>query len=106
VRIDGSSAIVTGIAAEQVADVAHGTALGLYVRPEDVQLTSAADGGTPPNHVPATVVSWSYLGDRIEYIIDLGRSTAVVTSSGREPFAAGSKIALVIDPSRVSVWLT
>jgi hypothetical protein len=56
--------------------------------------------------VPATVQSWSYLGDRIEYIIDLGRSTAVVTSSGREPFAAGSKIALVIDPSRVSVWLT
>jgi ABC-type Fe3+/spermidine/putrescine transport system ATPase subunit len=106
VQIDGSSAVVAGIAAEQLADVAHGTALGLYVRPEDVQLTSAADGVTPPNHVPATVQSWSYLGDRIEYIIDLGRSTAVVTSSGREPFAAGSEIALVIDPSRVSVWLT
>jgi ABC-type Fe3+/spermidine/putrescine transport system ATPase subunit len=90
---------------EVPGDLTDGGHVGVYCRPEDIEILPAGPGSTPgPNQVWARVASAAYLGDCIEYVVELAGSKAVVPGPRRRPVAVGERVLLQLDPARVAVW--
>jgi ABC-type Fe3+/spermidine/putrescine transport system ATPase subunit len=90
---------------EAPAGLADGTAVGLYCRPEDVEIVADASTVTPgPNQIRTRIVSAAYLGDCMEYVVKISGMTAVLSGPRRTPYGVGDDVLLQIDPARASVW--
>ncbi|MGW4464771.1 ABC transporter ATP-binding protein [Micromonospora sp. NPDC004704] len=89
---------------EAPPDLPDGTRVGLFCRPEDLDIRAQGDGEAAPNEIRAVVVSAAYLGDCLEYVLDVGGSTAVVTGTRRSVHAIGDTVLLAVDPARATVW--
>ncbi|WP_329110673.1 ABC transporter ATP-binding protein [Micromonospora sp. NBC_01699] len=89
---------------EAPPDLPDGARVGIFCRPEDLDIRARGDGPAGPNEVRAVVVSAAYLGDCLEYVLDVGGSTAVVTGTRRSVHAIGDIVLLAVDPARATVW--
>jgi ABC-type Fe3+/spermidine/putrescine transport system ATPase subunit len=107
VRFDGSVGGVAGGISPVAADVLEnldGQRVRVFVRPEDVEVLPAGTGQAAENLVQAVVRSADYLGDRVEYFVSVGDSTAVLELSREVRFHPGDTAWLRIDPALASVW--
>ena len=97
-RLDDVAGAPVPLAAEHAWR--DGEPVVLAFRTSDVRL--APDGGD--GHWPGTILSTMYLGERIEYVVQLG--TAHVRASGTvtEPFPAGAKVHLEIPAGAIRAW--
>ncbi len=81
-----------------------GERVRVYVRPEDVELTPVTDGELGPNQVRGQILSADYLGDRVEYLVQVADSTAVLNAPRGTHFTVGDAVTMQIDPARAAVW--
>ncbi len=81
-----------------------GQRVKVFFRPEDVEIVPPA-GSTPArNQVLATVLSADYLGDHIEYKVDVRGVEGILAGPRASHYNVGATVALQIDPSRATVW--
>jgi ABC-type Fe3+/spermidine/putrescine transport system ATPase subunit len=90
---------------EAPAELPVGTPVGVYCRPEDVDVLADPGSAAPgPNQLRTRIASAAYLGDCIEYVVEVSGATAVLNGPRRTPHAVGDSVLLQIDPERAAVW--
>lgn len=97
---EGELLVLPDTVAEEIAD---GQRVRVVCRPEDIAVMPG--GGPPgPNQLAAQVLSLTYLGDRIEYQVQVGRQVFLLWEPRRHVFEAGSRVLLQLDPEAARVW--
>ncbi|MFD7894877.1 ABC transporter ATP-binding protein [Streptomyces sp. NPDC059743] len=86
------------------AELGDGDRVGVYLRPEDVDIKPAAPGGPAPNQVAARVLSSVYLGDSFEYVLDIAGSNVLLSAPRRVVHQPGDLVVVEVDPQRAMVW--
>ncbi|MFE7123388.1 ABC transporter ATP-binding protein [Streptomyces sp. NPDC057617] len=86
------------------AELADGDAVGVYLRPEDVDIKPAGPGEPAPNQVAARVLSSVYLGDSFEYVLDIAGSNVLLSAPRRVVHQPGDPVVVEVDPQRAMVW--
>lgn len=86
------------------ADLANGDRVGVYLRPEDVDLLPGHDDGPAPNQIAARVLSTAYLGDSFEYVLDIAGSHVLLSAPRRVVHRPGDTVFVQVDPARAMVW--
>jgi iron(III) transport system ATP-binding protein len=75
------------------------------VRPEDVEILPATGSTVPPGMIGGTVQAALFIGERIEYQVEVdGQSTAVIYGERHGPIDEGSKVWLRLRPEGHSAW--
>jgi ABC-type Fe3+/spermidine/putrescine transport system ATPase subunit len=101
-HVDGSE---IGPIADDSLRERDGQRVQVFVRPEDVDVLSAAEVSEHGvNRIQGRVLAADYLGDRMEYNVAVGDSTGVLNTHRQMHFSPGDRIWLRVDPARVSVW--
>jgi ABC-type Fe3+/spermidine/putrescine transport system ATPase subunit len=99
----GSAAIPIG--GERPASLRGGEEVEVSIRPEDVVLQSSAHSGDAG--VFASVVEVTYFGDRLECTVRIdgaANDTVIVNAPKWQKVAAGDRVFLVIDGTRITLW--
>jgi ABC-type Fe3+/spermidine/putrescine transport system ATPase subunit len=79
-----------------------GTDVSVYVRPEDIDVSTEPTGAT--NEFPGTVVDVANLGNRAEMSVELADGTTALAHTGRFPdIAVGDDVCIRFDADRVIV---
>lgn len=86
------------------AHLANGDRVGVYLRPEDVDLMASSPDGPAPNQVAARVLSSAYLGDSFEYVLDIAGSNVLLSAPRRVVHQPGDTVYVQVDPRRAMVW--
>jgi iron(III) transport system ATP-binding protein len=73
-----------------------GAPVTISLRPETIQLHATAPA-TAANALPCTVTGRTFLGDILEYAVDLGHQELRVRAPANRDFAAGDKLFAVFD---------
>ncbi len=79
----------------------EGGQVRILSRPEDIDILPT--GELCPNQVKAEVEEVAYLGDHLEYSVNAGGRSFVLSAGKKERFEAGSEIRLAFDPNRLTV---
>ena len=75
------------------------------VRPEDIELHPGDGSATPPGHIEGKVLTSLFVGERIEYQIELeGQGTITLYGERHEPATEGGKVWLKLRPDGHSAW--
>jgi ABC-type Fe3+/spermidine/putrescine transport system ATPase subunit len=85
-------------------DVGDGDRVGVYLRPEDVEVTALPPGGAQANQILARVVAAVYLGDSLEYTLDIGGRHVVLTTPRRSRHEPGDDVLIHVDADHAMVW--
>ncbi|WP_079125518.1 ABC transporter ATP-binding protein [Streptomyces lushanensis] len=86
------------------AEMGDGDRVGVYLRPEDVDIRPAGPDGPAPNQVAARVLSSVYLGDSFEYVLDIAGSNVLLSAPRRVVHQPGDQVVVEVDPQRAMVW--
>ncbi|HYB40626.1 MAG TPA: ABC transporter ATP-binding protein [Candidatus Methylomirabilis sp.] len=78
----------------------EGEAAVLAIRSADVRLRPASADG----QWPGTVVSAVYLGDRVEYVVEVGSALVRASGPAGEPLGKGTSVRLEIPPGAIRAW--
>ena len=81
------------------ADAAQGSAVKFVVRPENVELSSGATRGAE-NTLAGRVAARVYLGEIVEYTLDVAGASVIVRSHPSAAFAPGDAITVRFPPER------
>ncbi len=92
-----------GEGAKAAAGIREGDAVLLSIRPEQIRVSDAVLQDRP-NVVPVRVRSALFIGDRSEYVVELGAATRVVALPANELFTAGDMAYLEFPEEALSVW--
>jgi ABC-type Fe3+/spermidine/putrescine transport system ATPase subunit len=95
------------IACERPATLCGGAEIDVSMRPEDVMLQTSARPGDVG--LAGNVVEVTYFGDRLECAIRIEgtvNQTVVVNAPKRERVALGDRVFLIVDATRIKLWLT
>jgi ABC-type Fe3+/spermidine/putrescine transport system ATPase subunit len=85
--------------------VANGDPVLIGVRPEDVQLTGVEGSKAAPGTVPGQVRAALFVGERIEYQIEVTDQGVVMIYGDRHtPIAEGAQVSLTLRPDGHSAW--
>ena len=100
--------VVLAIGAERLrAPAVEGLQVGgdvlLFIRPNDVQIRSAAQH--QENCLPGTIRKGTYLGDKFDYRVDVLGMEVRVQTHGAERFEVGEQVAVCFPYERCSVIL-
>jgi iron(III) transport system ATP-binding protein len=75
------------------------------VRPEDVEILPALSSQLPAGMISATTRAALFVGERIEYQVEVdGQSTVVIYGERHSPVEEGSKVWLKLRPDGHSAW--
>ncbi|MGW6740768.1 ABC transporter ATP-binding protein [Streptomyces sp. NPDC055025] len=85
-------------------ELGDGDRVGVYLRPEDVDIRPAGPDGPAPNQVAARVLSSVYLGDSFEYVLDIAGSNVLLSAPRRVVHQPGDAVVVEVDPRRAMVW--
>jgi len=97
-RPDGLDGVRVPLPADQPWE--DGAAAILAFRSADVQVRpGAADGAWP-----GVVVSTVYLGERVEYVVQLGAARVRATGPATDPLGKGTAVQLDIPPGAIRAW--
>jgi ABC-type Fe3+/spermidine/putrescine transport system ATPase subunit len=83
-------------------NVGVGQNVMVAIRPEKVNICTAADGGA--NMVGAMLHAVQFLGDRYEYTVKLGSETRVLVTPESRGVKAGDKVFLELKPDGMTLW--
>ena len=77
------------------------------IRPERMHVAPAGENSGEANTARGSVISYSFLGDVIQYMIVVGDNDEIlarVPAAGREPISAGTEVGLSWDADAVAVY--
>jgi iron(III) transport system ATP-binding protein len=84
--------------------IKSGAAVYIGVRPEDVEIV-AAKGATPPGAIAGTTQAALFVGERIEYQIEIeGQGAMLLYGERHRPIDEGDKVWLKLRPDGHSAW--
>jgi len=69
----------------------------ISIRPEDIEL-AAAGGAAGDNHLEGTVASAVYMGNYVDYQVDVGEVRIRVQAKPSTPYRAGDRVSLLLPP--------
>ena len=78
----------------------EGDGVVLSFRSSDIQVGAKVTDG----HWRGTILSAVYLGDRIEYVVELGAARVRASGSVIEPLSRGAVVQLQVPPSAIRAW--
>jgi ABC-type Fe3+/spermidine/putrescine transport system ATPase subunit len=81
-----------------------GERVGVFFRPDDVEVAASGGHGAGVNEVPARVIGRQYLGETFEYQLRVGEATVLVESPRRARFEVGDDVLLLLDTAQATVW--
>ena len=85
--------------------VKTGGAVYIGVRPEDVEILPASAATSPPGIIGGMVQAALFIGERIEYQVDVdGQDSAVIYGERHMPVEEGSKVWLKLRPDGHTAW--
>lgn len=85
--------------------VSAGESVYIGVRPEDVEILPALSAKAPSGMIGGTAQAALFIGDRIEYQVDVdGQSIVVIYGERHNPLEEGSKVWLKPRPDGHSAW--
>jgi ABC-type Fe3+/spermidine/putrescine transport system ATPase subunit len=85
--------------------VRAGESVYIGVRPEDVEILPALSSKVPSGMIGATAQAALFIGDRIEYQVEVdGQGTVVIYGERHNPVEEGSKVWLKPRPDGHSAW--
>lgn len=99
VEIVGCGRIAVPATAEQT--FAEGQRLRVLSRPEEVEILPAGDAAI--NQLACTVQAITYMGDHLEYTIDVGGHEVVLPAAKKQDFPVGSPVRLAFNPASVTL---
>ena len=104
VAVDGASECIVS-AHSHDPGLNEGNEVFLGVRPEDIEVLAAAGGSPPPGMISGRVGAALFLGERIEYRIDVDSQTEISVYGDRHtPFKDGTAVWLKPRPGGHSAW--
>jgi ABC-type Fe3+/spermidine/putrescine transport system ATPase subunit len=89
--------------ARETGPLKAGSEVVVAVRPEQI-LVSIAPPANGSNVVPARIHSTLFIGDRCEYVVELGTVTRVITLPSNQRFATGDRVYLEFPREAMSLW--
>jgi ABC-type Fe3+/spermidine/putrescine transport system ATPase subunit len=106
VAVDGAPNCSVGAHASGRDAIQAGAAVSIAVRPEDVKMLAASAGEVPPGMIGGTVGAALFLGERIEYQVEVdGQGVIVIYGNRHAPLQEGGRIWLRLRPEGHGVWL-
>ncbi|HJF77280.1 MAG TPA: ABC transporter ATP-binding protein [Brevibacterium linens] len=94
-------------AAGESRDLAVGDRVRAAIRPERMHVAPAGESSGEANTARGSVISYSFLGDVIQYMIVVGDNDEIlarVPAAGRDPMSAGTEVELSWDADAVAVY--
>ncbi|WP_432790925.1 ABC transporter ATP-binding protein [Brevibacterium sp. K11IcPPYGO002] len=94
-------------AAGSPRDLTVGDRVRAAIRPERMHVAPAGGASGDANTARGAVISYSFLGDVIQYMIVVGDNDEIlarVPAAGREPISAGTEVELSWDADAVAVY--
>ncbi|WP_025780527.1 ABC transporter ATP-binding protein [Brevibacterium sp. VCM10] len=94
-------------AAGEPRDLTVGDRVRAAIRPERMHVAPAGEASGDANTARGAVISYSFLGDVIQYMIVVGDNDEIlarVPAAGREPISAGTEVELSWDADAVTVY--
>lgn len=94
-------------AAGESRDLAVGDRVRAAIRPERMHVAPAGENSGEANTARGSVISYSFLGDVIQYMIVVGDNDEIlarVPAAGRDPMSAGTEVELSWDADAVAVY--
>jgi spermidine/putrescine transport system ATP-binding protein len=94
-------------AAGQARPLEVGDRVRAAIRPERMNVAAAGHGDAETNTARGTVISYSFLGDVIQYMITVGDNDEIlarVPAAGRQLLGAGTEVDLSWDADAVAVY--
>lgn len=87
------------------AGFSAGKSVFIGVRPEDVEISGATADEAPAGSIGGTVQTALFVGERIEYQVDVdGQHSMLVYGERHEPVAEGERVWLKLRPEGHSAW--
>jgi ABC-type Fe3+/spermidine/putrescine transport system ATPase subunit len=84
-----------------------GQSVFMAIRPEDLDISAALSSTPPSGYVAATVMNALFIGERVEYLVEIPDQGAVTVYGERhEPIDEGGKAWLKVRPEGHSAWST
>jgi iron(III) transport system ATP-binding protein len=106
VAVDGAPSCAVGAHSSGRDPIQAGAAVFIGVRPEDVEMLPASATEVPPGMVGGTVGAALFLGERIEYQVEVdGQGVIVIYGNRHTPLQEGERIWLRLRPEGHGVWL-
>ena len=85
--------------------VPNGERVYIGVRPEDIEILPALGSEAPPGMVAGTVQAALFIGERIEYQVEIdGQGIGVIYGERHNPVEEGSRVWLKLRPDGHSAW--
>jgi ABC-type Fe3+/spermidine/putrescine transport system ATPase subunit len=85
--------------------IKKGELVYIAVRPEDVEILPALGSEAPSGMIGGTVQAVLFIGERIEYQVEVdGQATVVIYGERHDPVEEGSKVWLKLRPDGHSAW--
>jgi ABC-type Fe3+/spermidine/putrescine transport system ATPase subunit len=104
VAVDGATECIVS-AHSHDPGMREGNEIFLGVRPEDIHVMAATGSNPPPGTIPGRVGAALFLGERIEYHIELEHQKEISIYGDRHtPFKDGSIVWLKLRPEGHSAW--
>ena len=94
-------------AAGEPRNLAVGDRVRAAIRPERMHVAPAGESSGEANTARGSVISYSFLGDVIQYMIVVGDNDEIlarVPAAGRDPMSAGTEVELSWDADAVAVY--
>ena len=105
IAIDGAPACIVFGRTYDPEAVGNGQEVSIGVRPEDVELFPATAADVPAGMIGGHVRAALFIGERIEYQVDIeDQGNIVVYGDRHEPIAENTKIWLRLRPDGHSAW--
>ncbi|MDH3239694.1 MAG: ABC transporter ATP-binding protein [Alphaproteobacteria bacterium] len=105
IRVDGAPDCVVFGRSYDPDGVAAGTGVFIAVRPEDVEIVPAAGGAAPAGMIGGTVSAALFIGERIEYQVEVDEQRVIIIYGDRhDPLAEGARIWLRLRPDGHTAW--
>jgi ABC-type Fe3+/spermidine/putrescine transport system ATPase subunit len=86
------------------AELTDGAKVGIYLRPEDVDIEPVGPRGLEPNQLAARVMSSVYLGDSFEYVLEVAGTNVLLVAPRRVVHQPGDNVVIVVNTQRAMVW--
>ena len=85
--------------------IPQGQSACIGIRPEDVEILPAANGTAPSGMIGGTAQTALFVGERIEYQVEVdGQGEVIIYGDRRNPIAEGNKVWLKLRPDGHTAW--
>jgi iron(III) transport system ATP-binding protein len=105
IRVDGAPDCVVFGRNYDPDGIGTGTGAYIGVRPEDVEIVPATGDAAPPGMIGGTVSAALFVGERIEYQVEVDEQRVIIIYGDRhDPLAEGARIWLRLRPEGHTAW--